>query len=227
MEKSDIKLGDWMRILVGQVPGSFFIELVIRALIIFVLLVVAMRLFGLRMSAQINRLEMISLFSLAAAIGIPLQSPDRGILPAFVTAMVVVVIGRALAAYAFRHERFEKLSEGNLSLLVCDGVINNKAMHETKMTRERLLSQLRGAQVRHLGEVQRLYFEANGSFTLIRAEQPLPGLCIFPGFDQKMIREQHYTEDKVCTNCGKHQEENGQGNRCPNCGNGDWQAAMT
>src|SRR5438270_3226136 len=102
MKPEDIKLGDWMRIFIGEAPPAFFLELVIRVFIIFFLLIVSMRLLGRRMAGQLNRIEIIALFSLAAAIGVPLQAPDRGILPAFVIALIVVLVGRLVSTLAFR-----------------------------------------------------------------------------------------------------------------------------
>ena len=55
MKADEIKLGDWMRILFGEVPPAFFLEVVIRTVIIFFLLILSMRLFGRRMAAQINQ----------------------------------------------------------------------------------------------------------------------------------------------------------------------------
>jgi len=38
MEKSDIHLSDIGRVLFGEVPGSFYLELVLRAIIVYFLL---------------------------------------------------------------------------------------------------------------------------------------------------------------------------------------------
>src|SRR6059058_3167864 len=103
MKPDEIKFGDWMRVLFGETPPEFFIELVIRSFFIFLLLVVSMRFLGRRMAAQLNRIEMIALFALAAAIGVPLQAPDRGLLPAVIIAVIVVGIGRLIAALACRN----------------------------------------------------------------------------------------------------------------------------
>jgi len=121
MKSDEIKLGDWLRVLFGETPPQFFIELVIRSFFIFLLLLVSMRLLGRRMAGQLNRIEMIALFSLAAAIGVPLQAPDRGLLPAVVIAVIVVAIGRLVAARAFRSQKFESVVEDDYTTLILDG----------------------------------------------------------------------------------------------------------
>jgi uncharacterized membrane protein YcaP (DUF421 family) len=223
MNSEDIKLSDWTRILLGDTPPAFFIEVVIRSFFIFFLLLVSMRLMGKRMAAQLSRIEMIALFSLAAAIGVPLQAPDRGLLPAVVIAAVVILIGRLVSVWAFRSQKFEAMAEDEYTTVVLDGEI---LMHKLKMTRltvERLYSQLRSEGVKQLGEVKRFYFEANGSFTLIREEKPKPGLVIIPGFDRELLEAQKQTNAKVCQKCGHRQaEQEADDGKCSNCGSNRW-----
>lgn len=224
MKQTDIKPGDWMRMFLGESPPEFFIELVIRSFVIFFILMVSMRLFGRRMAAQLNRIEMIALFSLAAAIGVPLQAPDRGLLPAAVIAIVVILVGRWIAGKAFHNQKFESLAEDDYASLVLDGVIVMHRLKRTRLTVERLFAQLRGEGIKHLGEVKRFYFEANGSFSLIKAGEPKPGLPVIPGFDQELMQEQEESNEMVCQRCGHYQVEKEK--KCPNCGNEHWVKAV-
>jgi len=91
MKPDEIRLGDWARILVGEVPGSFYFEAIIRVVFIYLLLIVAMRLMGNRMGKVLTRNEMVAMVSLAGANGVALMAPDRGLLP--VVAVAAVIIG--------------------------------------------------------------------------------------------------------------------------------------
>ncbi|HEX8314705.1 MAG TPA: YetF domain-containing protein [Flavisolibacter sp.] len=226
MKPEEIKLSDWGRILFGEVPPAFFLEVVIRTVIIFLLLIISMRLFGRRMAAQINRVEMVALFSLAAAIGVPLQTPDKGILPAIVIAIVVILIGRLIAVLAFGNERLEARIEDRLTILANDGVIDLKKMHGTKLTIERLYAQLRTNGIRHMGEVKRLYLEANGSFSVVKEQNPGCGLCILPVSDREFIQEQSRCEEQVCSTCGKKKVDNRMADVCTNCTDSHWEKAI-
>ncbi len=81
MKPEEIHLADWGRILVGDVPGLFFLELILRAAFFYVLLLVCMRLLGKRMSSQMSRNEMATLVALAASIGIPCLPLTGGCCP--------------------------------------------------------------------------------------------------------------------------------------------------
>ncbi len=228
MKPEEIKLSDWARILFGEVPPSFFIELIIRTLFVFLLLIISMRLLGRRMAAQLSRMEMVALFSLAAAIGVPLQAPDRGLLPALVIAVIVVVVGRVLTSLMFNNQRLEARISDRLTILVKDGVMDIKKIKGTRLTVELVLATLRSQSVRHLGEVKRLYIEANGSFSMVKQEQPSPGLAVIPFNDKAFLDEQKQTSEQVCKTCGQKQKQQQNANRetCITCGNRDWVPAI-
>lgn len=224
MKKEDIDLLDWQRILVGDLPAEFYVELLIRVGFVFVLLIFSMRAMGKRMAAQLSRNEMAALVSLAAAIGLPIQSPDRGLLPAVVVALVVVSVQRLIASRAYGDQRIEVYAQGDISLIVENGVIDRKAMLKVRLTEDRLHAQLRSHSVRHLGEVKRLFLEVGGSFTLIREDSPRAGLSVVPLFDTEFLARQHGDEAMVCVRCGRGGD--GPENSCDNCGSGEFVAAI-
>ncbi|MGX5854388.1 DUF421 domain-containing protein [Dyadobacter jiangsuensis] len=204
MKKEDIHFGDWQRMLLGDVPGGFYWEVVLRIAVIYLILMVSMRLMGKRMASQLSRNEMIAMVSLAAAIGVPLQAPDRGILAAVIIAAVVIFIQQTMARLATRNQRLESITQGNLSILITDSRLDLPQMEVTGITREKAFSQLRSHGIRHLGEVKRLYFEADGSFTLILNNDGRPGLSILPEADPEFIRQScRASELLVCRRCGQ------------------------
>lgn len=218
MKPEDIHLNDWQRIFLGDVPGGFYPEVVLRIAVIYLILMVSMRLMGKRMASQLSRNEMVAMVSLAAAIGIPLQAPDRGILPAFIIAFVVIIIQQIVAWLASRNQRLESITQGNVSILVSDGSMQLDEMKSTGITRERVFSQLRNDRIKHLGEVKRLYFEAGGTFTIIRDKEIRPGLGILPECDQEFARQVYREEEEiVCKNCGNSLDTN-RDKSCTNCG---------
>lgn len=227
MKKEEIKFGDWMRVFMGETPPEFLIEVVIRMFFIYFLLMVSMRLLGRRMSAQLSRNEMLAVVTLAAAIGVPLQSPDRGLLPAFIIALVVVLIGRLISTLAFRSQKIEQVTQGNINVLVQDSTLQLKDMLHSRVTLPRLFSQLRCEGIYHLGEVKRLYMEANGSFTLIKNEQPKPGLSVLPPWDEEFRHQQKEAAGvKVCSKCGNTKRSKNSNERCDKCNNDDWVNAV-
>jgi uncharacterized membrane protein YcaP (DUF421 family) len=228
MQPQDIHITDWLRILVGGVPPSFFIELLIRAVAVYLILLVSMRSMGKRMSSQMSRNELAALVSLAAAVGIPLMAPDRGILPAVVIAFVLISVERMIAKRSFQNEQFESYALGKISTLVKDGVVDMKELKRVALAHERVFAQLRTQGVLQLGSVARLYMEASGNFTLIENPEPVPGLSVLPPWDHPL--QDHFKEHpgkQVCVQCGFPQKNGGKPyGKCPNCSSEKWVTAV-
>lgn len=228
MKPEEIHLSDWARILVGEVPGSFYIEALIRVAFIYLLLLASMRLMGNRMGAVLTRNEMTAMIALAAANGVALMAPDRGLLPVVVVAAIVISYQRLIAWYALRHPRFESAVLDDMSVLVEDGRLNLDQLAESVLSREQLLAQLRSKSIRNLGAVQRAYQEACGTFSLITFAEPRPGLSILPLADAAFREEQEKAPSQfACGSCGHllHSPQLPAG-PCPRCQQQQWQPAV-
>jgi uncharacterized membrane protein YcaP (DUF421 family) len=227
MEAEQIDINDWYRILIGQVPLTFIIETLIRSAIIYALLLVSIRLLGSRMAGQLSKNEMISITTLAAAIGVPLQAPDRGIIPSFIIAAIVILIGRLVSAWAARSPRFETLSQDKLSILVEDSVLQLAQMRKTRITRERLFAYLRSQGIIHLGQVKRAYLEAGGTFTMVCETVKRSGLSVIPPQDTEFLSAQVAEEDLLaCANCGALRQNLPAMKPCPSCDKDKWERPL-
>src|SRR5439155_22258210 len=103
-----------------------------------------------------------------------------GLLPSILIVIVLVLLQRFINRKDVKNRKLERLIQGERSILVADGVLQLEQMKKTRISKERLIEQLRNEQVEHLGMVKRLYLEANGSFSLLKNEKPSPGLSILP-----------------------------------------------
>lgn len=227
MKKEDIHLVDWLRILVGEVPGSFYVEIICRAAFVYLLLVVSMRLMGRRMATKLSRNEMAAMVSMAAAIGVPILDASRGLLPAVMIAIVVVSTQRLVSYLAAKNQTFEGISQDISVTLVEDAVMDLPAMKGSGITRQLLFAQLRSNGLTHLGYVKRLYMEANGAFTLITDPDPKPGLSLLPEWDTDFLNEQEKVPGQlVCYQCGNPQPETNRNQSCVRCDRNEWVEAL-
>lgn len=223
----EIHLDDLYRIFIGNVPPIYFIELLIRCLICYAILVVGIRMMGKRMAAQMSRNELSSMVLMAAAIGIPVASPDRGIIPGIIIAAVIVLGERWISIKISRNDSLQSKVIGDIRLLVKDGYLVIENLTPNRVSRDRILAELRCNNLKHLGKVKRFYFEADGSFTMIPNKEKKYGLSILPDFDIDMINEQKQANEEVCLICG-YDKENvpDPAPACKNCGKNNYVKAI-
>lgn len=228
MKPEEIHINDWMRILIGEIPLGYFLEAVFRIVFIYLLLMLSMRLMGNRMGSMLTRNEMIALVSLAAANGVALMSADRGLLPVVIIAFLIIFYQRIIAWWTSKNKKIESFILDDLDTLVIDGYLQLETIEQVRLTRERLLAQLRAKGIGNLGKIQRAYQEANGSFSILKFQEPKVGLSIIPDCDEAFKQEQSKANEQfACKSCGnviasRQKPET----KCERCRHQEWEAAV-
>ncbi|WP_207532578.1 DUF421 domain-containing protein [Desertivirga arenae] len=225
MEKKDIQALDWNRILLGEAPAEFLLEVLIRSAIIYLALLIIVRLLGKRMSGQLTLSETAVMVTLGAIISSPMQDPQKGILEGILVLIIALLFYRGFNLWGYNSSTFEKISQGHSSLLVKDGKIHLEGLNETRLTRQELFAQLRRRDIYNLGTVKRAYLEGCGVMSIFKEDNVKPGLPLLPEKDQELgdyLQKDHLV---ACFNCGNtsiHADNN-----CENCGQKQWTVAVT
>ncbi|WP_244818058.1 DUF421 domain-containing protein [Caballeronia sp. Lep1P3] len=228
MQAPPFSLADWHRFLFGNANWHFLVEVLIRTSATYVLLVIAMRLLGRRVAAQYTLFEISIVVTLAAAIGVPLQAANRGMLPPFLIALVAVAMQRLIARAGITHRRVETMVSTDVTLLAREGRLELSELARAAMPHEKVFEAMRLAGWQHLGQVSRLYMEPSGAFSFIPARPAKPGLSVLPAFDDELREEARVDGCAACTRCGDTVQSARAGDsHCEHCGSRDWTYAVT
>ncbi|HEY9154739.1 MAG TPA: YetF domain-containing protein [Opitutaceae bacterium] len=225
MDKSQIHLTDWHRILFGDAPALFLVEVFVRAIVTYVLLLIAVRLLGKRMSGQLTVMELAVMLTLGAIVSVAMQMPDRGILLGIWVLLLALIFQRGTTWLDWISPKFETITEGRVSIIVQDGILNLNALRIARLSREQVFAILRERKVYNLGSVKRLYFEACGDFSVYLMPEPHPGLSTLPISDPEAKSQQPMLDHStwVCATCGQVMETTSIDAACPHCGRKTWE----
>ncbi|TWR30924.1 DUF421 domain-containing protein [Mucilaginibacter pallidiroseus] len=230
MKKEEINLSDWTRILLGEAPPIFLLEVLIRSIITYVLLLIVVSWLGKRMSGQLTIMEMAVMLTLGAIVSVPMQTPDRGVLQGLTLLLCAVGFQRGISYIGFRSHKFENITRGKPNILVNDGLIDLEQMVANRISRQQLFSVLRGQKIFNLGAVERVYLEACDLLSVYPAAKPQYGLPIYPPDDAQdrngeMTSAEKAGDYKACVNCGNVTKEN-QHSPCRICGENSFTHAI-
>lgn len=217
----------WKRLIIGTAPFGFALELLLRAIVVYLFLTLAVRVLGKRMSGQVTNLELGVMMTLGAIVAVPVELPTRGIVTGLVLLVVIVGLQRGLGELETRSPRAAAALVGRMSPLVRDGVLVPAELERARISQQQLLSVLREQHVRHLGEVERVYLESYGMFSVLRRAKPQPGLSVLPVEPGSASASDRGERARVCSYCGLSAEPpQADGTRCENCGHTRWQAPV-
>lgn len=220
------RLSDWKRLLVGDAPLGFLLEMVVRVTLVYLVLVVLLRVLGKRMSGQVSSLELAVMILLGAVAAPPFVSPERGLVPAFVILACLVGMHQLIAMLGARASRVELWTQGPTTLILKDGRLNTQELQRLGISNQQLFAKLRFQSVRQLGELKRIYFEPWGDLSLVRNPEPQPGLSVLSPADSS-LRERQPTLDTLsaCAECGSIVSRDARPTRCEFCYGDRWMAA--
>lgn len=224
MKKEEIIFSDWHRWLFGTAPPSFTGEVAIRAFIIFTVMLIIVRLLGRRMKGQLSVSELAVILTLGAMIAGPSQIPTAGLLPTIVVLVAVLGMHRLSNWLAFKYRRVELVQQGDLAMLVRNGCLELKTLQHHAISQDQLFGLLRNAKITQLGELKRVYLEANGRVSYYKRAEPQPGLSVLPRpASTSPAPTDVAPSPQVCATCGFVADAlNHVGTHCARCDADNW-----
>jgi uncharacterized membrane protein YcaP (DUF421 family) len=215
------------RLLIGDGPWAFLVEVIPRAVVMYLMLLIAMRMMGKRVAAQLSISELAVILMLGAAIGVPIQVSSQGVLPAAVVLLTVVALQRLTSKAGLRWRKLEVLQQGDVSMLVKDGRMLLDQLKASQISREMLASELRAANVAHLGQLRRVYLEASGSMSIVWRKTPCPGLTVRPDMERGLLDAIGADGYFSCWSCGVTLASRERPDEpCEACGSHRWESAV-
>ena len=227
----DITPFDWHRILLSdEAPPLFLAEVALRAVVMYLLILGALRISGRRGVRQLSLFELTIILGLGSAAGDAMLYHDTPLLHALVVFGVVMGLYVLFNRLTEQLPRFGDWLEGVPVQVVNEGRLCHEALRNERFTLKELFGELRQFQVEHLGQVRRAYLEATGQVSVFfyAPADTRPGLGIWPEALKEATEAIAAPGDYACASCGyvatwppaaRHE--------CPVCGGGCWVQAST
>src|SRR5680860_708980 len=115
---------DLHRIFVGDLPLTFYAEILLRTSVLFIFALILIRTMGKRSLGQLSAFDFVIIIALGSAVGDPMFYVDVPLLYGMVVVIVVVGMERALALLTARHHRIEEYVDSAPTIVVRDGVVD-------------------------------------------------------------------------------------------------------
>ncbi|GAB4029527.1 DUF421 domain-containing protein [Spirosoma jeollabukense] len=226
MQPEKIFLTDWKRIFFGDTPPIFTLEIFGRTLIIYLILLIAMRAFGKRLTGQLTIIEMSIMLTMGAILAPAMQLSDRGLLAGTVALLCALAFERGINYWGLKNSSAEEFIQGKETVLVEDGILQVENLHNSRISRPQLLSVLRSENIYNVSKLHRVYLEACGQFSIYTRETDEPGLSTLMDSDSEIHSIQQLDQQRVaCSCCGNTIPANPKPGNCPVCRAKEWVAA--
>lgn len=156
---------DW-RAIIG--PSNGLLELLLRPLLVYLVLLLAFRVSGKRELSQATLFDLLILLLISNVVQNAMIGADDSVGGAAVGVAVLLLLTFGLNKLTTRSRRARQILEGSPTLLVFGGKIIDKAMKSENVSRNDLLTALREQGVATLAEVRYAVLELDGQISVIK-----------------------------------------------------------
>ena len=155
------------------VLGVPIAEKILRPLVVYVFLLAALRLAGKRELAQLNPFDLVVLLTLSNTVQNAIIGEDNTVTGGLIGAATLLVINHLVVRYAYRHDRFDRLIEGDADVLIDEGVVKHDRLDNELITHAELEAAAHRQGFASLDEIDRCTLESGGSLSFV-AKRPSP-----------------------------------------------------
>ena len=146
----------------------------LRTVIIYIMIIAALRFAGKRQLGELQPAELVVTLLIADLASVPMQDTGIPLLSGLVPIAVLTALELILSALMMKWRGLSKLVSGNPVVIVKNGVLQQKALRQLRLTVDDLTETLRQQNVFDVRDVQCAIVETNGKISVFQTSQAKP-----------------------------------------------------
>jgi len=143
-------------------------DLVLRATVLYVFIVVVMRVIGRRELSSMSPIDLVLLIVLGDAVQQGLTQDDYSVTGAFIVVGTLATLQVISSYIGFRSKRARHILEGDPLVLVEDGNLIERNMRRERLTPDDVAEEMRMQQIGSFDQVKWGILERDGSISFIK-----------------------------------------------------------
>lgn len=151
----------------GGLHPSVLVNSVLRTVVVYLTIVVALRLAGKRHVAQLSIVDFVLILLVSNAVQNAMVGPDTSLAGGLAAALTLIVVNRVLTELIARDEKLGRLVEGEPTLLVRNGKILEERLKREGIRREELEAAIREHGARDEKDCRSAILEIDGSISVL------------------------------------------------------------
>ena len=149
----------------------------IRSIILYVVIIAGIRLMGKRQVGELEPSELVLSMIIADLASVPMQDFRIPLLAGLIPILTLLALAMILSVLTMKSVRLRRLLCGRPSLIIREGVPDQREMARNRLTVDELLEELRGQGCTDLAKVQYAILETNGRLSVLLYPDQKPPTC--------------------------------------------------
>ena len=145
-----------------------------RALILYLVVVIFMRMMGKRQIGQMQPYEIVITLLVADVVAAPMQDPAISLVEGIIPMIALFICHNFISFLCIKSRKLRKVFCGKTSTLIRNGVINEKELKKLSLSVEELMEALRAKDAFSLDDVYCATMETNGQLSVMFQNKTQP-----------------------------------------------------
>lgn len=145
-----------------------------RTVILYIFVTIGIRLMGKRQIGEMQPNELVVTLLISEIAAIPLQDTSKPIIDGVVAIFMLVILEIIISVISMKSFFVRKIMNGKSAVIIKNGVVDQKAMRNVRMTVIDLVELLRGQNVFDISTVAYAVLEVNGNLSVLLKSSDQP-----------------------------------------------------
>ncbi|MBS7299097.1 MAG: DUF421 domain-containing protein [Eubacteriales bacterium] len=145
----------------------------IRTLILYFLVVTAIRIMGKRQIGEMQPSELVVAIMISDLASIPMQEVNIPLVSGIVPVLTLLVAEVFMSFICLKSVKFRRIYTGEPSIIIYEGKVLEKELKKLRFSLSDLIEQLRISGCNGIGDVQAAVLETNGQLSVYKKAQPV------------------------------------------------------
>ena len=146
------------------------LELVVRAVVVYLSILILLRLSGKRQIGQMGPTEFVAILLISNAVQNAMNGGDDSLTAGLILAPTLIFMSWLISYLTFKSKKASLLFEGAPTLLIHRGEVIKERLEHERLTTAELKSLLRKQGISRIADVHSAVLEADGSLSVTHVE---------------------------------------------------------
>ncbi|MGG3564596.1 DUF421 domain-containing protein [Neobacillus rhizosphaerae] len=144
-----------------------YLGIIFRTLFLYLLIIVIFRLMGKREIGELSILDLVVFIMIGEMAVIAIENTKDPLIHSVIPMVLLMIIQITLALISLKSKKFRDLVDGQPSIIINRGKIDENAMRKQRYNFDDLMTQLREKDIRSIADVEFAILESSGSLSVI------------------------------------------------------------
>ncbi len=149
-------------------PSITSVELLIRALAVYFIVILLLRISGKRQLGQMNATEFVAILLISNAVQNSMNGGDNSLVGGVFLAGIIIAASWFIDFITFRSGFMRRIFEGSPTLLIHDAKIIEKNLRKERITHAELKIMMRKQDIHQIETVRIAILEADGGLSIVK-----------------------------------------------------------